>query len=183
MSEPEAPPAFAWRLRDRTLTPGAPPLILGIVNVTPDSFSDGGRFAGADEAVAWGLALAEIVRAALAARRRRGPATAPAGPEDVLALRAAPDPLARYLMAWLASILLLNLLTSKHLVHVQLMMLPALAVLGGLFATRLWRAAAVPGASATMGMLDPEDTIDLRTRRSSAVPVRPLLSVSLPTAT
>jgi dihydropteroate synthase len=47
----------AWHLRDRVLHPGDPPLVLGIVNVTPDSFSDGGRFASADAAVAHGLAL------------------------------------------------------------------------------------------------------------------------------
>lgn len=34
-----------------------PTLIMGIVNVTPDSFSDGGRFADPDRAVAHGLAL------------------------------------------------------------------------------------------------------------------------------
>ena len=34
------------------------PLVMGIVNVTPDSFSDGGRFADAGAAVAHGLALA-----------------------------------------------------------------------------------------------------------------------------
>ena len=33
------------------------PCIMGILNVTPDSFSDGGRFAGFDDAVAQGLAL------------------------------------------------------------------------------------------------------------------------------
>jgi dihydropteroate synthase len=33
------------------------PLIMGILNVTPDSFSDGGRFATPDEAVAAGLAM------------------------------------------------------------------------------------------------------------------------------
>ena len=33
-------------------------LIMGIVNVTPDSFSDGGRFAAADDAIAHGLLLA-----------------------------------------------------------------------------------------------------------------------------
>ncbi|MCA3015999.1 MAG: dihydropteroate synthase [Myxococcaceae bacterium] len=38
---------------------GARTLVLGIVNVTPDSFSDGGRFATADEAVRHGLALVE----------------------------------------------------------------------------------------------------------------------------
>jgi dihydropteroate synthase len=46
-----------WRLRDRTLTPGRPVLVLGVVNVTPDSFSDGGRFSAADAAVAHGLEL------------------------------------------------------------------------------------------------------------------------------
>jgi dihydropteroate synthase len=33
------------------------PLVMGVVNVTPDSFSDGGRFAEVDAAVAHGLAL------------------------------------------------------------------------------------------------------------------------------
>jgi dihydropteroate synthase len=32
-----------WRLRDRTLLLGERTLIIGILNVTPDSFSDGGR--------------------------------------------------------------------------------------------------------------------------------------------
>ena len=31
---------------------------MGVVNVTPDSFSDGGRYAATDQAVAHGLALA-----------------------------------------------------------------------------------------------------------------------------
>jgi dihydropteroate synthase len=35
----------------------ARPLVMGVVNVTPDSFSDGGRFRGADDAVAHGLAM------------------------------------------------------------------------------------------------------------------------------
>jgi dihydropteroate synthase len=52
-----------WRLRTRSLElprPGATitrPLVMGIVNVTPDSFSDGGRHAGVEAAVAHGLAL------------------------------------------------------------------------------------------------------------------------------
>lgn len=33
------------------------PLVMGVVNVTPDSFSDGGRYLGADQAVAHGLAM------------------------------------------------------------------------------------------------------------------------------
>jgi dihydropteroate synthase len=48
-----------WHLRDHILTPGHPPLVLGIVNVTPDSFSDGGRFFIEDSAVAHGLRLVE----------------------------------------------------------------------------------------------------------------------------
>ena len=34
------------------------PLVVGVVNVTPDSFSDGGAFSGPDAAIAHGLALA-----------------------------------------------------------------------------------------------------------------------------
>jgi dihydropteroate synthase len=48
---------FHWRVRDRVLTPGSPPLVMGIVNVTPDSFSDGGRFLDAEAAIAHGLRL------------------------------------------------------------------------------------------------------------------------------
>jgi dihydropteroate synthase len=48
-----------WLLRDRTLTPGSPPLVMGIVNVTPDSFSDGGRYLGHDAAVAHAMQLVE----------------------------------------------------------------------------------------------------------------------------
>ena len=52
-----------WHLRTRRLElprPGGPlrrPLVMGIVNVTPDSFSDGGRHAGVEGAVAHGLRL------------------------------------------------------------------------------------------------------------------------------
>jgi dihydropteroate synthase len=37
-------PHFDWRLRTRTLALGPRTLIMGILNATPDSFSDGGRF-------------------------------------------------------------------------------------------------------------------------------------------
>ncbi len=37
-------PPFNWKLRSRTLELGQRTLILGVLNVTPDSFSDGGRF-------------------------------------------------------------------------------------------------------------------------------------------
>src|SRR6266481_2640430 len=48
-----------WQLPDRVLTLGRRPLVMGIVNVTPDSFSDGGRFADTASAVAHGLRLVE----------------------------------------------------------------------------------------------------------------------------
>lgn len=37
-------PRFEWRLRRRTLALGERTLIMGILNITPDSFSDGGQF-------------------------------------------------------------------------------------------------------------------------------------------
>ena len=37
-------PLFDWRLRTRTLTLGRQTRIMGILNITPDSFSDGGHF-------------------------------------------------------------------------------------------------------------------------------------------
>jgi dihydropteroate synthase len=47
-----------WKLRTRTLTAGRVPLLMGVVNVTPDSFSDGGRFFEPAAAVEHGLRLA-----------------------------------------------------------------------------------------------------------------------------
>ena len=47
-----------WSLRSRTL-PLDGPCIMGIINVTPDSFSDGGKFFSVDQAVAQGGRLAE----------------------------------------------------------------------------------------------------------------------------
>lgn len=52
-------PATSWNLRTRTLTFTERPLLMGIVNVTPDSFSDGGRFIDADAAVAHALRLVD----------------------------------------------------------------------------------------------------------------------------
>ena len=46
-------PAFEWKLaHGRTLPLGSKAVVMGVLNVTPDSFSDGGRFAVADQAVA-----------------------------------------------------------------------------------------------------------------------------------
>jgi len=47
----------SWLLRTRNLTRGRLPLLMGILNVTPDSFSDGGRFHALDLAVEQGLQL------------------------------------------------------------------------------------------------------------------------------
>ncbi len=38
--------------------PARPPLLMGVLNVTPDSFSDGGQYRETDQAIAHGLAMA-----------------------------------------------------------------------------------------------------------------------------
>jgi dihydropteroate synthase len=43
---------YNWRLRSRSLELGRRTLVMGVVNVTPDSFSDGGRFFEAEQAIA-----------------------------------------------------------------------------------------------------------------------------------
>jgi dihydropteroate synthase len=50
-------PVYPWRLRTRTLELGPRTLVMGILNVTPDSFSDGGRFLARDHAVAQALKM------------------------------------------------------------------------------------------------------------------------------
>ena len=53
-----APPS-AWHVGARRLVCGRSPLLMGVVNVTPDSFSDGGRFEDAEAAVRHGVQLVE----------------------------------------------------------------------------------------------------------------------------
>lgn len=48
---------MTWRIGTRTLDLSSRGLIMGIVNVTPDSFSDGGRFADPGRAVEHALAM------------------------------------------------------------------------------------------------------------------------------
>jgi len=48
-----------WQLRGRTLALGRRTLVMGVVNITPDSFSDGGFFLDPAAAIAHGLALLE----------------------------------------------------------------------------------------------------------------------------
>jgi dihydropteroate synthase len=45
-------PVFQWNLGTRTLELGKRTLVMGIVNVTPDSFSDGGLYLDRDRAIA-----------------------------------------------------------------------------------------------------------------------------------
>lgn len=56
-AEPPRPRATAWRLRTRVLRCGQRPLWMGIVNVTPDSFSDGGRYLDPQAAIAHAVQL------------------------------------------------------------------------------------------------------------------------------
>ncbi len=51
MSTPVRTPAL-WQLRTCTLKLGARTLVMGVVNITPDSFSDGGAFLDAEAAIA-----------------------------------------------------------------------------------------------------------------------------------
>ena len=44
-----------WRLRTRSLELGGRTLVMGVVNITPDSFSDGGKFFEPEEAIAQAL--------------------------------------------------------------------------------------------------------------------------------
>jgi len=48
---------FPWQIRGRVLPIATRPLVMGIVNVTPDSFSDGGQYASPERAIAHGLEL------------------------------------------------------------------------------------------------------------------------------
>ena len=48
-----------WEARGRLIVDDAVPKVMGIVNVTPDSFSDGGKWFSTDEAVAHGLKLVQ----------------------------------------------------------------------------------------------------------------------------
>ncbi len=50
-------PRYRWQLRSRALELGQRTLIMGVVNVTPDSFSDGGKFLDAERAIEHALQL------------------------------------------------------------------------------------------------------------------------------
>lgn len=57
--DPSPNRATHWKLRNRTLRFADRPLLMGILNVTPDSFSDGGRFVDPQAAVEHGRKLAD----------------------------------------------------------------------------------------------------------------------------
>jgi len=64
----------------------AEPVVMGILNVTPDSFSDGGRYAGIDAAVEWGLGMAAEGAAIIdVGGESTRPGAAPVDLEDELA--------------------------------------------------------------------------------------------------
>jgi dihydropteroate synthase len=48
-----------WRCRDQTMTLGERTIVMGIVNVTPDSFTDGGMYLTTDDAVRHGARLVD----------------------------------------------------------------------------------------------------------------------------
>ncbi len=50
-------PRFTWRLRTRELELGPRTLVMGVLNVTPDSFSDGGLYLDRERAVAHALQM------------------------------------------------------------------------------------------------------------------------------
>ena len=50
---------FEWKLKNRRLYLGERTFVMGVLNVTPDSFSDGGKFSDPDRAYAHALKLEE----------------------------------------------------------------------------------------------------------------------------
>src|SRR6202035_2760611 len=50
---------FVWKLKSRELLAGERTLIMGVLNVTPDSFSDGGKYLDPDRAFARAIELEE----------------------------------------------------------------------------------------------------------------------------
>ena len=48
---------FEWKIRDKVLQLGERTLLMGVLNVTPDSFSDGGKYLDPDAAFAHAVAL------------------------------------------------------------------------------------------------------------------------------
>src|SRR5438046_8402673 len=50
---------FVWKLKAREIALGERTLLMGVLNVTPDSFSDGGKYSDPDRAFARAVELEE----------------------------------------------------------------------------------------------------------------------------
>lgn len=76
---------FEWNIGSRVLTLGKRTLIMGVVNVTPDSFSDGGEFFDREKAVAHARQLldedADIIDVGGESTRPGAKINVPAGPK------------------------------------------------------------------------------------------------------
>ena len=83
-------PRHTWRLRTRTLHLGDRTLVMGILNVTPDSFSDGGQFFAPHAAIEHGLDLldcgANILDIGAESTRPNADTISPAGEQARLLL-------------------------------------------------------------------------------------------------
>jgi dihydropteroate synthase len=70
-----------WKIRAGSLQLGDRTLLMGVLNVTPDSFSDGGRYSDPDRAYARALELedqgADIISISARNRRARDPSASP----------------------------------------------------------------------------------------------------------
>lgn len=79
-------PVFQWSLRTRALELGKRTVIMGIVNVTPDSFSDGAKFLDRDKAVEHAEALlaegADVIDIGGESTRPGAHVARPAGPTE-----------------------------------------------------------------------------------------------------
>ncbi|MCU1257914.1 MAG: Dihydropteroate synthase, partial [Bryobacterales bacterium] len=51
---------YSWKLKDREIRLGERTLVVAVLNLTPDSFSDGGRYEDPDRAYARALELEEL---------------------------------------------------------------------------------------------------------------------------
>jgi dihydropteroate synthase len=87
-----ARPHYLWKLRTREIALGGRTLVMGVLNVTPDSFSDGGQFFAREKAVYRALAMleegADIIDIGGESTRpgKRGPITTEAEQERVLSV-------------------------------------------------------------------------------------------------
>ena len=78
---------FNLRCGSQTLSLGTRTVVMGVLNVTPDSFSDGGRYADAERAVRRGL---EMVRQGADWIDVGGESTRPGGADDPRGRRVKP---------------------------------------------------------------------------------------------